>query len=411
MQRCPTSTLDRAVRLPILNLVVAVAALAAPAASATPCGTGDYPFPFTDVAGVGDPFCPGIMEAYVTGVTKGTTPTTFSPGANVDRMQMTTFLQRSLDQGLRRGSNRAALNQWWTSRDVSAMQLIPSAGNPELCAADREYVWVANTIIGNTVTQVESRTGRVVGTWTGNPAVGDVLVAAGKVFVTGASNPGNLYVIDPTQPPGTMVLAASGLGNRPVRSAFDGRRIWTANNAAGGGVSIVTLEQTMPYPVTNVTAGLGNINGIVYDGSNIWVADATAAALHKLDETGAIVTTVSVGPAAARGPMFDGTNIWVFQGNGAASKITVVQASTGAIVATIPTDAANGLNQPIAGSFDGERVIVANYAGNSVSLFKAADLSPIAHVAMGAGSGPTGACSDGVDFFLTLSDIDRVARY
>ncbi len=30
-----------------------------------------YPFPYTDVSGVGGAFCPGIMEAYVTGVSKG----------------------------------------------------------------------------------------------------------------------------------------------------------------------------------------------------------------------------------------------------------------------------------------------------------------------------------------------------
>jgi hypothetical protein len=27
-----------------------------------PCGTGSYPFPYTDVAGVGDPFCPRKAE-------------------------------------------------------------------------------------------------------------------------------------------------------------------------------------------------------------------------------------------------------------------------------------------------------------------------------------------------------------
>lgn len=32
------------------------------------CGGTDYPFPYTDVSGVGAAFCPGIMEAYVTGI-------------------------------------------------------------------------------------------------------------------------------------------------------------------------------------------------------------------------------------------------------------------------------------------------------------------------------------------------------
>ena len=50
-----------------------------------PAGPGPIRFPYTDVAGVGDAFCPGIMEAYVLGVTRGTTPTTFSPNDNVSR--------------------------------------------------------------------------------------------------------------------------------------------------------------------------------------------------------------------------------------------------------------------------------------------------------------------------------------
>ena len=83
----------------------------APVQAQEMCGGSSYPFPYTDVASVGTAFCPGIMEAYVTGVSKGTTPTTFSPDETVSRVQMTTFLQRSLDQSETRTSRRAALNQ------------------------------------------------------------------------------------------------------------------------------------------------------------------------------------------------------------------------------------------------------------------------------------------------------------
>ena len=72
----------RSVRVFILVATFVVIA-AAGGARATSCGFGTYPFPYTDVAGVGDAFCPGIMEAYVLGVTKGTTATTFSPNDNV----------------------------------------------------------------------------------------------------------------------------------------------------------------------------------------------------------------------------------------------------------------------------------------------------------------------------------------
>src|SRR5260370_2136128 len=90
-------------------------------AQATLCGGTVYPFPYTDVSGVGAPFCPGIMEAYVTGVTRGTTPTTFSPNETVARLQMTTFLQRSLDQRLVRVSRLSPPNPWRTPRTIAAM--------------------------------------------------------------------------------------------------------------------------------------------------------------------------------------------------------------------------------------------------------------------------------------------------
>ena len=101
-----------------------------------PCGTGMYPFPYTDVGSVGAAFCPGIMEAYVTGVSKGTTATTFSPDEAATRAQMTTFLQRSLDQGFARTSRRAALNEWWTPQTKNAMQTTVVGGAPQFCVAD-----------------------------------------------------------------------------------------------------------------------------------------------------------------------------------------------------------------------------------------------------------------------------------
>ena len=402
-------TICPALRLLLLSLAL----VAAGAAQATQCGTGTYPFPYTDVAGVLDPFCPGIMEAYVTGVSKGTTPTTFSPNDPVNRTQMTTFLQRSLDQGLRRRSTRAALNQWWTSTDVNAAQSVPSAGNPENCVSDGEHIWVSNTVAG-TVTQFVASTGKIVGTWTGNPAGGTLLAAAGRIFSTSHSNPGQLYVIDPTQAPGAMVAATTGFGNFPANLAFDGARIWVTNNpnppTGNGGVTIITLQAAMPYPTTTVNAGLGDLNGIAYDGKNIWVADRTNNSLHKLDSAGAVLQTVAL-PARPGFLLYDGANLWVTQpvpGNGS---VTVVQASTGAIVGNIAADANNGISGPQRPSFDGERVILPSYFSNSVALFKAADMSLIAQVSTSAASGPTGTCGNGVDFWITLSDQQRVVRF
>jgi hypothetical protein len=362
-------------------------------AQATLCGGAIYPFPYTDVAAVGAPFCPGIMEAYVTGVSKGTTPTTFSPNNTVSRVQMTTFLQRSLDQGLARSSRRAALNQWWTPQITAAMQSIAGVSGAIACAADGDDIWVSSQ---GPVIQLQASTGNLLGTWTGAGGASNVLVAAGRVFVTGLNSPGDLYLIDPTQPPGAVFTAVSTLGAGPQGIAFDGTHIWTAN--LGGSVSIITPQASTPYPASNVSTGFMQPFGVLYDGAHIWVTDFTAGALHKLDPAGAILQTVPVGSAPAF-PVFDGTNIWV--PNLGSNSITVVQASSGTVVATIGTDTNNKLNSPYAASFDGERVLVTNDSGSSVTLFKAADLSLLANVTV-SGSSPNGACNDGINFWITV---------
>jgi hypothetical protein len=107
---------------------------------------------------------------------------------------MTTFLQRSLDQGLTRANRRAALNQWWVPQTPNWLQVINVGGQPFLCATDGENVWTAN---GSEVLQVQASTGMALGTWTGAGSGFGVLAVAGKVFVAGSGSPGSLYVIDP----------------------------------------------------------------------------------------------------------------------------------------------------------------------------------------------------------------------
>jgi YVTN family beta-propeller protein len=364
------------------------------------CGGQSYPFPYTDVSAVGAPFCPGIMEAYVTGVSKGTTPTTFSPNNTVTRVQMTTFLQRSLDQELKRTSRRAALNQWWTPQTTNAMQTIAVGGNAVSCAADGADIWVATS---GQVIQLQAGTGTVLGAWTGATGSYAVQVVAGKVFVAGQTIPGSLYVIDPTQSPGPVTPATSALGDDPVGIAFDGTNIWTAN--LGSSVSIITPQS--PYTVTTVTTGFSIPTGILFDGASIWVTDGGPGTLLKLNSSGAVIQTVTVG-AGASGPVFDGANIWV--ANAFDNSISVVQASTGNVVATINADANNQLNDPDKASFDGERILVTNQTGNSVTVFKAADLSLVTNVTTGS-TQPYGACSDGIDFWVPLIGTGTVLRF
>jgi hypothetical protein len=69
------------------------------------------------------------------------------------------------------------------------------------------------------------------------------------------------------------------------------------------------------------------------------------------------------------------------------------------------------LNAPSVAAFDGQRVLVTNFIGDSVSLWKAADLTPLGSFPTGTNTKPLGACSDGIDFWIVLSNVNQIARF
>jgi DNA-binding beta-propeller fold protein YncE len=113
-----------------------------------------------------------------------------------------------------------------------------------------------------------------------------------------------------------------------------------------------------------------------------------------------------------RHSVFDGTNIWVPNFNSNSLTVVRVKDAQGNALATafvLATLTGNGMNIPATAAFDGERILVTNVTGNSVSLWKTADLTPLGFFP--TGSGPSGACSDGLNFWLTLPGIGNLARF
>jgi hypothetical protein len=358
---------------------------------------------FTDVAA--DSFCQFVLEIFTLGITTGTTPTTYDPTANVNRLQMAAFLSRTVDGVLRRGSRRTALRQFWIP-SAASLGLTTVGSSPHLVESDGLDLWVPNTG-SDTVSRVRASSGKLLETWTGATNAYGVLSAMNRVLVTGQDIPGLLYQIDPSQAAGVVTTVSSNLGNHPFGIAFDGSRIWTANGGDGtagtGPVSIVTPGATIPWTRTNVSVGFNNLAGVLYDGANIWVTDVSAGTLLKLNSNGSVLQTVTVGSQPLF-PTFDGTNIWVPN----TSSVSVVRASTGAVLATLT---GNGLNTAFASAFDGQRVLFTNVLGSSVSLWKAADLTAIGSFSTGGGTPPYGACSDGVNFWITMPGTNKIARF
>jgi len=354
--------------------------------------------PFTDTAA--DNFCPFVLEVFYLGITTGTSPTTYDPASNVSRLQMAAFLSRSVDSLLKRGGRRAPLKQFWTTNTqnlgTGGLDLTTMGSGCQQVESDGADLWVANQQ-SNTVSRVRASDGMLLETWTGAGRATGVLSAMNRIFVTGDgnfSNPGSLYRIDPSQPAGAVTTVASNLGNFSQGIAYDGTHIWTANV---NGFSIVTPGATIPWTVTTVTTGFGFLNtGVLYDGANVWLTNSSFGALVKLDSNGAILLTVTVG-GFPQYPVFDGTNIWAPSDN--THSVAVVRASTGAVLATLT---GNGLSDPFTAAFDGQRILVTSHASNNVSVWKAADLTPLGFVPTGVNTNPLGACSDGINFWFTL---------
>ena len=381
------------------SLILFPALLVALLAGATPgllgsCGPfGD----FTDPA-----FCPHVLEIFFLGITTGTTPTTYDPASAVSRLQMAAFLSRSVDAELKRGSRRAALDQFWTVQNDAVLTSTTVGVNPLYPKSDGLDVWVPNGL-SDSVSRVRAADGRLLETWTGATSAYAVLVAFGRVFVTGFANPGRLYRIDPSQPAGAVTTVASTLGGTTRGIAFDGARIWTANGSAS--VSIITPGAAIPWTVTTVTTGFVHPINLVFDGASMWATDFSRHALLRLDPSGAVLQTVTVGDDPEN-PAFDGTNIWVPNLN--SQSVSVVRAATGAVLMEL---LGNGLYHPTAAAFDGQRILVTNYDSHTVSLWKAADLTPLGVFPTGPGTTPLGACSDGVNFWITLYSAGRLARF
>ena len=369
------------------------------------CSGAQVNLPFTDV--MASPFFCQIAQAYFSGLTVGTSATTYSPTDPVPRQEMAGFITRTMDQSLKRGSRRAVAKKWFTPQDANSLTLTNVGDHPQQVEFDGTDLWVAN-YLGHSVMRIRPSDGKVLDTWTGATGAGGIVCAMGRIFVTGFTSPGRLYMIDPTQPAGAATLLTTSLGNAPRGIAFDGSRIWTTNDS--GSVSIVALN---PTTVTTVSTGFLKPYGMLYDGSHIWMTDLNAHTLLKLNSDGSIAQTINVGSAPAF-PIFDGTNIWV--PNYGSNSLTVIRVKDAAgnplasafVLATLT---GNGLNGPATFAFDGERVLVTNAPGHSVSLWKAADLSPLGSFSTGVGTTPVFACSDGLNFWITLATTDKLARF
>ena len=369
------------------------------------CSGNTITLPFNDVMG-NSLFC-FIAEVYFLGITAGCgNGTAYCPNETVTRAAMAVFLDRTHDSALKRGSRRAALDQFWTTQGGASLGLTTVGDYPQLVKSDGVDLWVANSHSG-TVSRVRASDGKKLEEWTGASGAFGVLVAMGKVFITGSHF---LYQIDPQGPCCAVTTVTDQLSVFSQGVAFDGARIWVASIGdpkpeinSPPSVSIVTLN---PVSVTTVRTGFSQPAGLVYDGANMWLTDQGDFSLKKLDSNGNVLFSIQRG---AGYPAFDGTNIWVPNGTNA---VVVVRASaTDPTKAVLATLTANGLQSATQAAFDGQRVLVTGEINSTVSLWRAADFAPLGTFVISTGSSAFGACSDGINFWITLHSTNQLVRF
>ena len=367
------------------------------------CGGVTVTLPFTDVQG--NPFFCLIAEAYYSGLTAGTSATTYGPGNVVNREQMAAFITRTLDQSLRRGSRRAALKQWATPTSVPFTGKTTVGTKPFAIECDGADLWVTNEMSG-TVSRVRASDGKLLETWTGATSAQCIVIARGRIFITGLGASGKIYVIDPKQPAGAVTTLTSSLPTDPNGITFDGFNLWVANS---GGDSISKVNPNTAA-VTTFT-GFADPRGILFDGTHIWAIEFIGSKIKKVDPaTGNVLQTINSGGNPLF-PVFDGINLWVPNKGGDSVTVVRIKDSAGNPLTTafvLATLTGNGMDFPITAAFDGERILVTNLIDN-VSLWRATDLTPLGFFA--GAPDALGACSDGLNFWVTLYNSGEIARF
>src|SRR5204862_1444629 len=123
-----TTICNRALTLFVLAICLVAASDRLNADTGT-CNGGTVTLPFTDV--MGNPFFCSIASAFFSGLTNGTSGTTYTPGANVTREQMAAFVSRTLEQSIRRNNIRAVTKKWYLPPDPTGITLTFVGDNPQ----------------------------------------------------------------------------------------------------------------------------------------------------------------------------------------------------------------------------------------------------------------------------------------
>ena len=145
-------------------------------------------------------------------------------------------------------------------------------------------------------------------------------------------------------------------GAGPKGVLFDGTNVWVANST-GSSVTKIKAATGKTVGTYALPANSGPV-ALAFDGTNIWTANSTGNSVSKLlASSGALIGTYALQPYgnSPAGIVYDGTSIWVVPGF--SNNLFKIRPSTGAIDASYegilyPSCSPDGL------AFDGADVLV-----------------------------------------------------
>lgn len=249
-------------------------------------------------------------------------------------------------------------------------------------------------IAPNSITETQIANGAIGNNQLGANAVTFDKIASGQVVrtINGITDNVNLIAgnnVTITPSGNSLTISATGGSVSPVPTpAYNPQQLalkrWYSANQSGASVSV----GGMPY-------------GIAFDGSNIWVSNASNNKVSKIRTSdGTILGTFDVGPRPQL-VEFDGENIWV--ANFDSNTVTKLRASDGELQGTFTVG-----NRPWGLAFDGTNIWVACWASNLVYKLRPNDGQVLGTVSVGS---PLGLAFDGTNIWAANnSDTGTVTK-
>jgi hypothetical protein len=288
--------------------------------------------------------------------------------------------------------------------------------SPLAVSSDGIHVWVANTG-GNSVTELNAPTGALVAVLhaSNEKFDGPSAISSDGTDVWVANAAGN-SVTELRTSDGSLVRVLSNGRYKfddPSAISSDGTDVWVANLNGNPLTEIAAATGDLVKVLTSTKDAFDGPSAVDADGTHVWVADEYGNSVTELDAgSGTLVRVIRAAADDISGPdgiSSDRTHVWV--SNFESNSVTELKAANGTLTRVVTGD---GLSQPESLDSDGTSVWVTTY-NDSVTVLKASTGALVAVLDDDANPGydfavPVGVSSDGTDAWVTNYDGNSVTE-